>query len=229
MSLTKEKLARLGLMNNPNLLMNGDFLNPVNQRGYATYINTGGAGTIDRWIMARGVVLVSANGIDYYWDGANGANGVMFQSIEEAMLNRYRGTQLTFSININGTIHSTTFSVPTTLSNGQVFHNVTITTGLTFEAMYYNTSTVVPLFRFALRTTRTSGSALRFKYAKLEPGSFATPQMPVDIAFEQPRCQRYVQYRSTNTVADVDLRPPMRASPTKTPVGSVYLYDSEIY
>ena len=56
-------LANLPTISNPNLLINGDFRNPVNQRGKLTYTTTNAQiiYTIDRW-RTKGLTVVVNNG-----------------------------------------------------------------------------------------------------------------------------------------------------------------------
>ena len=63
---------------------------------------------------------------------------------------------------------------------------------------------------------------------QLEEGSVATPFENRPYGLELALCQRYAQILTTNTVSDYDLRPPMRASPTKTAVTGGYLYVAEL-
>ena len=71
--------------------------------------------------------------------------------------------------------------------------------------------------RYIARVSLVEGDAT----AEEDPFSARHPQQELAL------CQRYSQFRSVNTVAAVDLRPNMRATPTISG-GGPYLYDAEL-
>lgn len=79
----------------------------------------------------------------------------------------------------------------------------------------------------------TSMASLQEKSVWISECALIESDMPVNVAWknyseELALCQRYYQIRSTNNIADVDLRPNMRVTPTKTAVTGGYAYDARL-
>ena len=93
-------LAQMGV-SNPNLLDNSDFINPVNQRGQASY--TGGY-CIDRWVVSNCVYTVATRKLMLTPTGTARAAANMQQAI---LWKRYfaEGDIITVSAKILSLIH----------------------------------------------------------------------------------------------------------------------------
>jgi len=206
----------------PNLLINTNFKNAVNQRGQASYSGTGY--TIDRWtdLSSSGTVTLSTNGITL----TSSASYARWNQIFDSALASYlSGKTVTFSMSIKGSYafylsQYSDQSTPLGYIEGTAadFEVVSVTVTLE-DALNY--------LRVELRNG--IGSSCEIKYVKLELGSIATPFVPSPYGEELVLCQRYYQIRSVNNIAAVDMRPLMcLASPTITAVTGGYAYDAEI-
>ena len=107
--------THIGEGSNPNLLINWDFANPVNQRGQTTYTGVGAYSyTIDRWRL-RGVpseIEIVSNGVVVKKTAASGY--VIFEQIIDNMSD-IEGKALTMSIIIDGQL------VTMTIDSGWTF------------------------------------------------------------------------------------------------------------
>ena len=207
---------------NPNLLINGDF--QVWQRG-PVVTKTGTFYGSDRWRIESGG---SGTTVERVYDTtlhcyamrvttSDYAN--IWQSLEELDYMKYRNRDVTLSFYIK----ANTAYIPTTTSLSIVtneWQKISMPSN-------FGESTAVGLYIFIAAVTQSY--TFEVALAKLELGSVATPFVPRPFAEELATCQRYYQKHTTNTVADMDLRPLMRISPTKTGITGGYSYDAEIY
>ncbi len=101
---------------------------------------------------------------------------------------------------------------------------------LTIPNAVLSTKNQIALY-FVATPSGTAGASDYFEIAQvqLNTGSEALPFQPRSYADELALCRRYFQQRSTNSVSQYDLSPPMRTNPTVTGSGSPYSYDAEIY
>ena len=212
-----EEIARA--TSNPNLLINPDF--KINQRGLTEY--TGYGYTVDRWrVSANGHVTVNSDGTITHTSPAD-ATTWFIQEFEDAYF--LDGNEITISAkNANGGIVSATGTVPI----GAVVSVIHI------ASVPINSDSTLDLWKrpegkLLLQVATTAGCSTTLEWVKLELGSVATPFTPPDPATELAKCQRYYQIRSTGDIAEVDLRPSMRATPTITQLSDGnYAYSAEL-
>jgi predicted metal-dependent phosphoesterase TrpH len=111
---------------NKNILINYDWLYPVNQRGITTLnIGSGIAYFLDHWRASRLNITVDATGCHVAWDGVNGSDSWIEQHIEgsQALI----GKTVTVSAIVDGVVYKDTLTVPTTLNGtnyGTVFDKI---------------------------------------------------------------------------------------------------------
>lgn len=168
--------VRLNGLASMNLLINGDFRNPVNQRGQTSYTLDASARTytIDRWYSANAIkVVLEDDGIHIYNTGSQ-TYGYLLQYIETPLI---VGEKYTISAKINGVIYSHTFIA------GEGF-NTTVP--------YFTYDPVSDSLAYDRIGLRIEGSYL-VEYIKLEQGSVATPLVPRPYGEELALCQRYYQ------------------------------------
>ena len=97
-------LANLPTINNPNLLINSNFRNPVNQRGETSYTFNGAgvAYTIDRWCINYHSTLIVNDGY-VTLQGNVDSNNYWYQPLEHAMTGTFTISVYVKSItNTNG-------------------------------------------------------------------------------------------------------------------------------
>lgn len=167
---------------NPNLLINSDFRNPVNQRGATSYESkTSGKDVynIDRWHASYGTITTVNNG-SITVAGNTASNRYFYQTFEHKLSGTFT---LSFSItNLQGNIsmyyaYGDTGSQTVNIPSG--------TTKMTF------TATNLKSVGFFL--PKTNGVSATIEWVKLEIGSMATPFTPRPYAEELMLCQRYYQ------------------------------------
>lgn len=165
-----ENIAQLS---NPNLLINSDFRNPVNQRSGSPYGGVVGSWTkyysIDRWYVQYGVALATNTGYITLANYDNSNSGFFSQIFEKPLpSNDYTVTIKCKNINGNH------LCLGQTLVNGlNVIHNNGSMGDLTLVI--------------------DAGGSLDIEYIKLEQGSIATPFVPKHYGEELALCQRYYQ------------------------------------
>lgn len=201
-----------------NLLDNPFFT--VNQRGKSSY--TGAGYTFDRWKKWAGTISISGIIKTLAVDSGSGY-GLITQNLED--YSYLEGKKLTMSVML---------SDDTVLSGTATFVNSS--TSVTF---FNNSSVVMDFdsgsFRFIVFTDTT------FKAIKLEFGNVSTLGMDTAPNFEQElaKCQRYfvrIKGANNNIFANgwftdasyanfiVPLPCPMRAAPTATINGTIYVW-----
>lgn len=220
-------LANLPTISNPNLLINSDFRNPVNQRGLTTY--TGGEikyYTIDRWCMGENdfsrTVEIINNGIKL--TNPNKTYNGTFQQIFENTLPF--GTY-TLSINViaknGGAIIYCTGSHSTIKKNLVVGINTLTLTNATIDSV---------------RIEASPDSYITLEWAKLEVGATATPFSPRPYAEEVLLCKRFFQnvnlywrpgvVNSAGTVVSFAIDVSLRALQTGSPLVKFYQVPTRI-
>ena len=165
---------------NPNLLINSDFRNPVNQRGATSYESkTSGKDTynIDRWHASYGTIVTVNNG-SITFAGNTNSNRYFYQTFEH----RLSGT-FTFSFDITNLQGNISMYYAYGDTGSQTVNIPTGTTKLTF------TATNLKSVGFFL--PKTNGISVTINWVKLEIGSMATPFTPRPYAEELVLCQRY--------------------------------------
>lgn len=173
-------LANLPTISNPNLLINSDFRNPVNQRGQTSYI--GGEQkyyTIDRWCMGENdfnrTVEVVSGGVKII--NPNTSYNGTFQQIFENTL-----PHGTYTISVNVIAKNGNAIMYCTGSHGSTKKNLVI--GM-------NTLTLTGATINAVRIETSPSSDITLEWMKLEVGSVATQFSPKTYAQELSECQRY--------------------------------------
>ena len=200
---------------NPNLLINPDFA--VNQRGQTEY--SGAVFTADRWqAVSVGTKVDLTDGYKVgFTSGSSSQTAAIAQYIEAS--DAVKGAALTLTLNVRETTSARMYMEFGYLDASSAYKNVAskfITTG---AGVYSITGSLpedcpdrlyVRIYGADKRAGDTNSSYSVFGWAKLEPGSAATPFCPPDPATELAKCQRYYQIRSTGDIAAVDMRPTMR-------------------
>ena len=178
-------LALFKQLSNPNLLINSDFRNPVNQRGKTSYWKPSSwTYNVDRWSHILNSVILNSGYIRIYND--TGETGTTyFKQIFEHPLEQNDYTVTVNVKEITGTVQVNDFG---TLIKG------------------INVFTVKNTSLIQLQLNLVGESSIELEYIKLEQGSIATPFAPRPYAEELAMCKRYyrqervaVSYRSRST------------------------------
>ena len=166
-------------MCNPNLLINTDFKNPVNQRGQSEYT--------DAWKYCIDQWLLGGDGQVYVNDGYLKIIGAFDQYINYKVP---EGIAITFSIKLlNGNIYNKTFVMGEEEQTSKIEGTEIYATLFAGETPDNSKYTRIR-FYFPLQETE-SNSVLS---VKIELGSFSTlANEVVDYAAELRKCQRYLQ------------------------------------
>ena len=217
------------IASNPNLLIDSDFR--INQRAETSYSTAGY--TVDGWKLfstvsgSLGSVAVSDDGVTLT-GGDNAMDAYLCQFLEDSYGNKFAGKTVTVSFEVeNVTGLGICVAQYGRSESSNLFARVTS------DGIYAVTGVWEPLSitnRHALMFyNRDAYSSAKIKWVKLEIGSISSPFCPPDPATELAKCQRYYQIRSTGDIAEVDLRPSMRATPTITQLSDGnYAYSAEL-
>lgn len=174
----------------PNLLINSNFANPVNQRGITaeTWSNEATSNPpygFDRWRLGSSIVSSIDNGITFQSTG--GDNNGLAQFVEF------------------GVEDGKTYSLSACI-DGKIISGTTVATSSGLCTAYEDDS--VRLFLAYSSSRAVYGFYIRFKdtnqhtvtWAKLELGNYATPYAPRLYQEEWLLCQRYYQNYSFSYV-----------------------------
>lgn len=155
---------------NPNLLINSDFRNPINQRGKTSYWKPSSwTYNIDRFSHILNSVILNGGYIRIYNDtGETGTT--FFKQIFEHPLEQNDYTVTVNVKEITGTVQVNGFG---TLKKG------------------INVFTVKNTSLSQLQLNLVGESSIELYYIKLEQGSIATPFVPRHYGEELALCQRY--------------------------------------
>ena len=165
-------------VSNPNLLINADFRNPVNQRGASSYTGAG-IYTIDRWrLTSGGTVQVVSGGLKL--TSLNTVNTMFTQPFERRLSGTYTLTIIVKEI--SGVISF--FAYDTSLG---YLKETNLKVGL--NTITFTGSSINVVGIRALKVTAN----VTMEYMKLEQGSNATMQVPKLISQELFDCQRYYE------------------------------------
>nr|DAV20516.1 MAG TPA: tail fiber protein [Caudoviricetes sp.] len=150
----------------PNLLINTNFLSPINQRGMTSY-NTVNKYGIDRWRLYGGSpsLSVSASGVTV-------SGGSILQPVEN--INSLAGTTFTLSAKKSG--------VPSESITGVLSTN-TVASSTTYDMEFYISGNYVNV-RLGIGT---------WEWVKFEVGEYASAYSPRPYADELAMCRRYYQ------------------------------------
>lgn len=157
----------------PNLLDNGDLLEPVNQRGSSSYSGKA-IFCIDRWKL-YGDYNVVAHTLTYSSENAYSIAGLSACMIAQRSTRFGVGETVTMSAKINGSVYSKTVSLAASLTSYPMgsFHFIAGVDSSAFFAVAIESSTIV------------------IDWVKLERGSVATPFTPKGYGAELVECYRY--------------------------------------
>lgn len=202
-------------LSNPNLLINSDFRNPVNQRGKTSYEGSSTIKyTIDRW-------CISATNINLEVTVNNGSIKLTNKSSSVAQwfgtrLEVYDGDIFTISCNVLALTGSAKIYAVSDELNKTSYQ----------KALSVGLNTVGVNFSKVNKVTVQieKNSSVTLEWIKLEAGSIATPFAPRPYAEELAMCQRYYQkmcirripmtYGANNLFFTVPLNNPLRDTPT---------------
>lgn len=219
-------LANLPTISNPNLLINSDFRNPINQRNQTIY--TGGAPkgyTIDRWCMGdndfnRTVEVVSGGIL------ITNPNTEYIGTFQQIFPNTLPQGDYTLSVKVASKSGGASMSCGGSHNSTRKELDVGINT-LTLNSATVNS------FVFILATN----SSIKLEWAKLEAGVIATTFSPRIYAEEVALCKGYYQVitlkntevacylhkRNLNEYGGMMSFDQMRTVPTVTKTGDFYV------
>lgn len=175
-------LANLPTISNPNLLINSDFRNPVNQRGQTTYTEGTERYGVDRWLLYNSTREVVNSG-SITVTNVGEATTWFAQKFERPLDNSesYAITVKVGAITGNGAYVSIgnqdEATTPGILQTG--INKFIVDTNEITSAME----------QFIV--TLPVGTSVELIYIKLEQGSTVTPFVPKAYAQEVAECQRY--------------------------------------
>ena len=201
---------------NPNLIINRDF--SVNQRGKTEYTGLHQY-TVDMWQQyptASIVTPVEGGGITLSYSGETAPSNGYIRVSQKFENQLTEGDIYTFQALIDGNLYTKTF----TATNSYVQHKF----GSNNQYVVYTA-----LADFIVQLDITKQLQMSVDWVKLEPGAVATPFVKPDRALETLKCQRYLQFHTTNNIDPVDLRPTMRITPTVAQYDDGrYMYSAEL-
>lgn len=169
------RIANTENLSNPNLLINTDFKDVINQRGQAEY--TSGY-SIDRWRVFGGALKVNGNQVILAKVGD--VNGYLAQRIENGV-NLLKNKTVTLSIGIDGDAYSMPVNVSALTT---IFDSGNLMFPGGYADVYGNSSWV------EVRVFAREGE-ITLDWIKLEFGDVATMYVPPNQAEELLKCQRY--------------------------------------
>lgn len=178
----------IAVLSNSNLLINGDFINPINQRSKTEYVSGIDVYTIDRWrfyisdISNSITINLTNEGITI--KNSNDVEGGMFQLIEYPIR---EGTKLTVSVKVDGEIRSLT-GIYTTTAVTEIKDDFKIgfnkhMSGYLHVVLYCQNS-----------------NAHTVEWVKLEIGDKATPFYPRSYGEELALCKRYYEASALDVI-----------------------------
>lgn len=176
-------LANLPTISNPNLLINGDFRNPVNQRGKTTYECTGANKVygIDRWAVsgAGAKMVVNKN----YLSVTLPANCDFVQGLE-VKYTSYHAVTISVKFYNDSVVRTAVLANLSSMAEStESFVNLTSSIKVGFFVFGHG------MYVF-LRPT-SGQTTLNIEWIKLEQGVNATAFVPRPYAEELIMCQRY--------------------------------------
>lgn len=220
---TEENMTRIEkrveTLANPNILINGDFRKPINQRGQSEY-NVSGKYSIDRWMFLNDNLSMSTNNclkINKNYVSLCGyvnSNHVQFQQIVENP-DLYMGKTISVSIKYRISVGKNTnnFRVYGRIANQEInnwlYNDTLIADGQwhvytkTFTVnQISNPTSFIPIWisciNFSFETNSIVANLdedcqIDLEYAKAEISNEATPFAPRSYGEELALCQRYYE------------------------------------
>ena len=220
-------------VSNPNLLINGNFKNPVNQRGLQSYTVTREY-TIDRW-KANGIIKLDLvkNGIKI----TPSSNGADFDGIRQYIedFKELANKKITLSIKVNSINEGWKIYMQ---KNGIINYGYSILNKTGIHSLTINIDELEDQDNLSvvIENGKTASTPIEIEWIKLELGSVATPFVPRPYIEELDLCQRYycrVRVCQNLITTDdnqilVNLKIPknMRINPTATFDTDVYFHNS---
>lgn len=98
---------------NDNFVVNWDFADPVNRGGAASYTSASDIETIDGWRIQGGTVDLVTGGIRLTRTSGSSSDLYFYQKYR-LNVNPFVAKQLTFSVLVDGALHTVTFTMPNT-------------------------------------------------------------------------------------------------------------------
>ena len=171
-----EKLKAVPVNN--NILINSNFANPVNQRGYDGTITDKSMYTIDRWKLNAGQSFnIDSNGITF----KSGSTNTYF--VQKIAAKDLFGKIVSLSMKINGEI----YSINNVLVNkDERVVDLSISNGSILMFIGYDSTD-----RYSIGVILYNGATPTIEWAKLEYGEVATPYVPRLYDEELRLCQIY--------------------------------------
>ena len=209
---------------NPNLLINSDFRNPINQRGATTYQEASDwTYSIDRWKYFNQMTVQVLAGAVQFASHGTGQSWFMQEFEKELPSDTY-----TLSVKVSSV--SGTCDMKFENSSGVVSEKVIDKTGVT--SLTYTGSVNAVTFELD-----GNGSQLTIEWVKLEQGTIATPFVRRIYAEEVALCRRFYQVetlynsdvvcylhkRGQTSYGGIKHFEPMRIIPTVTKSGDFYI------
>lgn len=226
-------------LSNPNILINGNFRHPVNQRGET--ILTGSATdaryTIDRWALLgeNAVFNVFDNYITLRKPKAS-LFAELYQLLEFPAT--YNNRPLTLTVSFKGTAGGRVSLRGFGDNNSFGRKDIRCTGNVQTESITFTPKGVSEYLRGAdIVLAEYNGKEylptskdyeLTLYWAKLEDGEYTTPFRPKRYDEELRDCQRFYQILSTNTVSSIDMRPLQAKTPIISAISGGYSYDAEL-
>lgn len=227
-------------MANPNILINGDFRNPINQRMQTVY-NTNGY-SIDRWLLWNANTTLT---VDNGYCTLTGDYNALVQNIE--FPTRYSNTEVTLSAKVKGSgggIEINLYSGELDKQLGKASINTTEWKEISFTCNIENLTDNSK--RLSVTVAGAGAEYIDIEWVKLELGSNATPFVPRLYGEELALCQRYYfrnRWKTLRTalITSTELRlceynfpvimrvPPTIRTIIAQPVTQVYVFDLSVY
>lgn len=221
---------------NRNLLDNPFFT--VNQRNFTSSTETNNIYSVDRWYIARGTGTISktSNGITI--NGVGASRETTFQQMIDC--GDLTGRTVTLSVNDGGTIRQMAGEVPARTASNNIFIRFTLRDGVSAFLYAMATSSA---YAYMLQFQVNAGYTLDLRAAKIELGSYSTlaNDVPPNYGEELKKCQYFFRritvqdngfialgWATSATAAqfpNILGTSPMRAKPSATPTGAVYVRD----
>lgn len=227
-SLNIVKQANVGMLSNPNILINGDFRNPVNQRGQNSYQFRMNTYFIDMWrtenTLETDIIDIDDDGLSFT---ITGTYNLITQAFESDLI----GQTVTVSILYqDGLIHSKTFVATPDID---IWHEM-IPGVINTQVSYWTKNDGVCALRLLIY------KSCKIAAVKLEKGTVSTLHLDpsTNYAAELHKCQYYLHElastsdyycvglgnaRSTSLVLITVPLPQMRIRPTLSYSGKFVL------
>lgn len=173
--------SSISYFSNPNLLINSDFRNPVNQRGQTSYTAVNRAYSIDRWNIGQGTLTVNNSSVTFTGNTTAGNLSRWFgQRFEHALSGLHR-------ISFNCPVVSGEV-VLVIRNNNNVANDLiyTITSGFNKFTINHASGSFDEIF-FRMNTN----NSFEIEWIKLEQGMTVTPFVPRLYDEELIICRRY--------------------------------------